>query len=58
VLFLVGDNGDGCYRVEEGLLKVTMISRDGNERILAFLGPGAIVGEMSIIDQLHAARPS
>ena len=52
VLFLVGDNGDGCYRVEEGLLKVTMISRDGNERILAFLGPGAIVGEMSIIDQL------
>jgi CRP-like cAMP-binding protein len=52
VLFLIGDNGDGCYRVEEGLLKVTMISRDGNERILAFLGPGAIVGEMSIIDQL------
>jgi CRP/FNR family transcriptional regulator, cyclic AMP receptor protein len=52
VLFLVGDNGDGCYRVEDGLLKVTMISRDGNERILAFLGPGAIVGEMSIIDQL------
>src|SRR5271166_3566421 len=37
VLFLVGDSGDGCYRVEEGLLKVTMISRDGNERILAFL---------------------
>jgi len=52
VLFLVGDNGNGCYRVEDGLLKVTMISRDGNERILAFLGPGAIVGEMSIIDQL------
>jgi CRP/FNR family transcriptional regulator, cyclic AMP receptor protein len=52
VLFLVGDNGDGCYRVEEGLLKVTMISREGDERILAFLGPGAIVGEMSIIDQL------
>jgi CRP-like cAMP-binding protein len=52
VLFLIGDNGDGCYRVEDGLLKVTMISRDGNERILAFLGPGAIVGEMSIIDQL------
>ncbi len=52
VLFLVGDKGDGCYRVEDGLLKVTMISRDGNERILAFLGPGAVVGEMSIIDQL------
>jgi CRP/FNR family transcriptional regulator, cyclic AMP receptor protein len=52
VLFLAGDIGDGCYRVNDGLLKVTMVSRAGNERILAFLGPGAIVGEMSIIDRL------
>jgi CRP/FNR family cyclic AMP-dependent transcriptional regulator len=52
VLFLVGDTGDGCYRVDDGLVKVVMVSRAGNERILAFLGPGAIVGEMSIIDQL------
>jgi CRP/FNR family cyclic AMP-dependent transcriptional regulator len=51
-LFLAGDIGDGCYRVDHGLLKVSMVSRAGNERILAFLGPGAIVGEMSIIDQL------
>jgi CRP-like cAMP-binding protein len=51
VLFLAGDTGDGCYRVEDGLLKVTMISHTGKERILAFLGPGAIVGEMSIIDR-------
>jgi len=52
VLFLAGDAGDGCYRVEDGLLKVTMVSRAGTERILAFLGPGAIVGELSIIDGL------
>jgi CRP/FNR family transcriptional regulator, cyclic AMP receptor protein len=52
VLFIAGDTGDGCYRVEDGLLKVTMVSRSGTERILAFLGPGAIVGEMSIIDGL------
>jgi CRP/FNR family transcriptional regulator, cyclic AMP receptor protein len=52
VLFLAGDAGDGCYRVEDGLLKVTMMSRSGTERILAFLGPGAIVGELSIIDGL------
>jgi CRP/FNR family transcriptional regulator, cyclic AMP receptor protein len=51
-LFLVGDTGDGCYRLDDGLLKVTMVSRTGKERILAFLGPGAIVGEMSIIDRL------
>jgi CRP/FNR family transcriptional regulator, cyclic AMP receptor protein len=50
VLFLSGDPGDGCYRVDEGLLKVTMVSRSGSERILAFFGPGAIVGELSMID--------
>ena len=49
-LFLAGDSGDGCYMVEEGLLKVVIASHSGGERILAFLGPGAIVGEMSIID--------
>jgi CRP/FNR family transcriptional regulator, cyclic AMP receptor protein len=52
VLFLAGDAGDGCYRIEDGLLKVTMVSRSGSERILAFLGPGHIVGELSIIDGL------
>ena len=52
MLFLAGDAGDGCYRVEDGLLKVTMVSRSGTERILAFLGRGAIVGELSIIDGL------
>ena len=38
VLFLAGDTGDGCYRVEDGLLKVTMISRTGKERIPPFSG--------------------
>src|SRR6516162_1439867 len=44
VLFRAGDPADGCYRVEDGLLKVTMFSHSGTERILAFHGPGAIVG--------------
>jgi CRP/FNR family transcriptional regulator, cyclic AMP receptor protein len=52
VLFRAGDCNDGCYRVEDGLLKVTIVSRSGAERILAFLGSGAIFGELSIIDGL------
>ena len=32
VLFITGDAGDSCYRVEDGLLKVTMVSRSGTER--------------------------
>jgi CRP-like cAMP-binding protein len=51
-LFLAGDSGDGCYRVEKGLLKVTMHSANGDERILAILGPGAIVGELAMLDGL------
>jgi CRP/FNR family transcriptional regulator, cyclic AMP receptor protein len=52
VLFWEGDSGDGCYRVEDGLLKLTMVSKSGVERILAFHGPGDIVGELAIIDGL------
>ena len=49
-LFLPGDPSDGCYRVDEGLLKVSVIAAAGGERILAILGPGAIVGELSMLD--------
>jgi len=52
ILFRAGAAGDGCYRVEQGLLKVTIVSGSGSERILAFLGQGDIVGEVSIIDGL------
>ena len=52
VLFLASDPGDGCYRIDEGLLKVSMMSRSGTERILAFMGSGSIVGELSMIDGL------
>lgn len=51
-LFLAGDPGDGCYRVNEGLLKVSITSHSGAERILAILGPGAIVGDLAMIDGL------
>jgi CRP-like cAMP-binding protein len=49
-LFTAGDPGDGCYRVENGLLKVSVISPSGGERILSILGPGALVGELAMID--------
>jgi CRP-like cAMP-binding protein len=52
VLFWEGDSGDGCYRVEDGLIKLTMFSKSGAECILAFHGPGDIVGVRAIIDAL------
>jgi CRP/FNR family transcriptional regulator, cyclic AMP receptor protein len=49
-LFMAGDEGDGCYRIEEGLLKASVAAPNGGERILAVLGPGSVVGELSMID--------
>jgi len=51
-LFAVGDPGVGCFLLKQGLLKVTVASPLGEERIIAILGPGAIVGELSMIDGL------
>jgi hypothetical protein len=38
---------DACYRVENGLLKASVIAREGGERILAIFGPDSLVGELS-----------
>ena len=50
ILFLAGDPGDGFYRLDEGLLKVSIASPSGGERILAILGPGSVVGDLTILD--------
>jgi CRP/FNR family cyclic AMP-dependent transcriptional regulator len=50
VLFLAGDPGDGCYRIEDGLVKVALVSPNGAERILAVLGRAALIGELAILD--------
>jgi CRP/FNR family cyclic AMP-dependent transcriptional regulator len=50
VLFRAGDAGDGCYRIQTGLVKVVIASQKGEERIISLLGPDAIVGELSMID--------
>jgi CRP/FNR family cyclic AMP-dependent transcriptional regulator len=50
-LFLAGDEGDGCYLVKEGLLKASVVAPAGGERILAILGAGSVVGELSLIDR-------
>ncbi|MEM9205725.1 MAG: Crp/Fnr family transcriptional regulator [Pseudomonadota bacterium] len=49
-LFEAGDPGDGFYSVLEGSLKVSLISTEGDEQLLAVLGPGDVVGELAIFD--------
>ena len=55
-LFSAGDVGDGCYRLEKGLVKIVVSSQQGEEHIISLLGPGAIVGELSIIRRRAALR--
>jgi CRP-like cAMP-binding protein len=50
VLFRTGDACDGCYHVIEGLMKVTVVLPSRRERILAILGPGGFIGELSLMD--------
>jgi len=49
-LFRAGDVGDGCYRIQTGLVKIVVASQQGEERIISLLGPNAVVGELSMID--------
>src|SRR5258705_2086371 len=41
-LFVVGEPGDGCYRLEEGPLKNVITSLAGHDRHLALPWPAAI----------------
>lgn len=50
VLFHAGDSGDGLYLLRSGVVKASVVARDGQERLLAVLGPGAMIGELSLID--------
>jgi CRP-like cAMP-binding protein len=49
-LFSAGSPGDECYRVEEGSLKVSVMSKDGTERTLSIVGANSVIGELSMLD--------
>jgi CRP-like cAMP-binding protein len=49
-LFQADDPGDGCYFLREGVVKASVVSKDGQERLLAVMGPGALIGELSLFD--------
>lgn len=49
--FITADQpGEVVYVILEGTVKIYVTQADGREVILAFLGPGDTVGEMSLVD--------
>ena len=49
-IFLEDSQGEQCFFVLEGSVKVTRLSKDGREVILAMLNEGDFFGEMSLLD--------
>ena len=50
ILFEEGDPGDRLYIITEGKIKLGHTSSDGRESLLAILGPGEIIGELTLFD--------
>jgi CRP-like cAMP-binding protein len=48
IVFSQGDVADAVFYVQEGKLKVTVISEQGKEAVVAILGPGDFFGEGSL----------
>ncbi|MBI3158029.1 MAG: cyclic nucleotide-binding domain-containing protein [Chloroflexi bacterium] len=51
VLFNKGDAGDALYILRRGRLKMVSKDSEGNEMVLNQVGPGAVIGEMALIDR-------
>jgi CRP/FNR family transcriptional regulator len=51
-LIEAGAAPDGCYWLEEGLMKATIATHLGDERIIELLGPGSAIGAISLVDGL------
>ncbi len=50
VLFTEGEPGDKLYVIESGKIKLGHTASDGRESIIAVLGAGEMIGELSLFD--------
>jgi CRP-like cAMP-binding protein len=50
VLFHEGEPGDRFYLVTDGKIKLGRTALDGRENLLAVLGPGEMIGELTLFD--------
>ena len=50
VIILAEDEGDTLFILKNGQVKVSIVSEEGREVILSLLGPGAVFGELSLLD--------
>jgi CRP-like cAMP-binding protein len=51
-VFSQGDPADSIFYLEKGRVKLTVVSKDGKEAVIAILGPGDFFGEGCLAGQL------
>lgn len=51
VIFVQGEQGERCFAIVSGAVKISAYLPDGREAVLALLGPGDVFGELSPFDQ-------
>ncbi|WP_211331405.1 Crp/Fnr family transcriptional regulator [Flaviflexus salsibiostraticola] len=50
-LFHEGDSGEHLFIIVDGKIKLGHAADDGRENLIAILGPGEIIGELSLFDK-------
>ena len=50
-IFETGDDGHALYVIKQGKVKISHQNLNSKEKILAYLAPGKIFGEMSLVDE-------
>jgi CRP-like cAMP-binding protein len=51
IIFTQGDDADAVFYIKKGKVKVSVISKQGKEAVVALLGPDEFVGEGCLIGQ-------
>jgi CRP-like cAMP-binding protein len=52
ILFDQGDESDGLYVVESGILRIYLTAEDGREATINLLEDGEVIGEIALLDGL------
>jgi CRP/FNR family transcriptional regulator len=50
VIFVQGEQGERCFTIVAGAVKISAYHADGREAVMAVLGPGDVFGELSLFD--------
>lgn len=51
VIFVQGEQGERCFSIVQGSVKISAYHSDGREAVIAVLGPGDVFGELALFDQ-------